>query len=393
MRHTGVGIHCFAGGFTIGMKRVHNVLCQLEIHNFGGETCKAHNTEFINCSRWEDWPRIDADFCYGNPRCTAFSCYSAGSEKAHGAFAAPTQDIMDLIQYGVRMGYPIIAFESVQPAFSVGKPLLHHIRDTYLKDAHYRIAHLFVNTAAEGNAQKRRRYFFVAYRDDRNFNVMTPKLRPYRTLVGDVLRPGTPLWDAPWNERKLRWTDEYDIHSITNLTDNEKAIIPLLRQNELLNDLGRRDPEALRIVSAYYYKQIYASNSNIPFGLHCVRRLSLKRACPIIISTSGRFVHPVHHRPLKVGELALLMGWPEGFIPRGKDPIAQIGKGVVPATGEWLGHQIAYYLDDAWGADDFESSYNHRTGHFEGADYTHALNKPLEKVFNLTYYLPPIKED
>jgi hypothetical protein len=93
-----------------------------------------------------------------------------------------------------------------------------------------------------------------------------------------------------------------------------------------------------------------------------------------------------------VGEIAALMGWPKGFVPVGPNPIDQIGKGVVPATGQWLGEQIKAYFENVWGHDDFESDYDHRTDTWHGTDFTRSLTKPDEKTFRMTHYLPPFKE-
>jgi len=92
---------------------------------------------------------------------------------------------------------------------------------------------------------------------------------------------------------------------------------------------------------------------------------------------------------LTVGEIAALMGWPKGHIPVGPDPVAQIGKGVVPATGRWLAEQIRLCLSGDWATEDFESSYNHVDDTWYGGNTT----GKLEKTFNLTYYIPPLLED
>jgi len=395
MKHKGVGIHCFAGGFTMGMKRVLPVVGQLEIHNFGRETCDAHGTKFMNADTWQGWSEYKkiwngCSFCYGNPRCTSFSSYSSGAGKdARGPFAKPTQDIMDLCQFGIKAGFDLIAFESVQQAYSVGLPLINYLKEDLFFPNHYRIAHLFVNTAAEGNAQRRRRYFFVAYRDNKNFNVMLPELPKYQMTVGDVIKP---LLKRKTKEGKLGGSTnvDYTANTYVKLTPIERRIVPHLKQGESFNSFARKRENELEKICPESYEKWLTRTSEIPFSLHCPTKTKWDGACPTIASTSVRLIHPTLPRPLTVGELAALMGWPKGFIPVGPEPVGQIGKGVVPATGEWLGEQIKMYLDDYWGDEDFESGYSKQHDCFIGHTFT-KTDRPLEKEFRLTQYVPELK--
>lgn len=393
----GIGIHVFAGGFTMGVKRILPVVGQLEIHDFGRETCEAHNTRFMNADSWQDWLDYesvwkDVSFCFGNPRCTSFSSYSAGAgSHARGPFAEPTQDIWDLCKFGLSVKLDVIAFESVQQCYTVGRELLDVLRDSLFVPGGYRIAHLFVNTAAEGNAQKRRRYFFVAYRNDRNFNVMIPNLPKYRTTVGDVLsRP--EFQDRPVHEGKLNLkAAEYDADTYNRISNNAKIVIPYLQEGEGFTTFAKRRPEELKKVSRHHYEKWVNRTSGLPFSLHSPSRVKWDGHCPTIASTSRNLIHPREDRPLTVGEIAALMGWPKGFTPVGWNPVGQIGKGVVPATAQWFAEQVKLYLENFWGDEDFESTYNHRTQRWVGDVFTRT-NKPIEKVFRLTNYLPPFKE-
>lgn len=393
---TGVGIHCFAGGFTMGVTRILPVVGQLEIHDFGRETCDAHGTKFMNAPTWEDWDQYrddwhGAEFCFGNPRCTAFSGYSAGfGPDVRGATAKPTQDIWDLCEFGVHAKLDLIAFESVQQCATVGKALLDRLRDEVFAPRHYRIAHLFVNTAAEDCPQYRKRYFFVAYRDDRPFNVYRPNLELYATTVGDVLSKPIYANAAPHPDKIHRRTNvSYDHDSHMSLCDDDRAVLKFLGEGQSFNSLGEVDPEELLNASKKHYNTWRLRTSHLPFSLHCPVRLKWSGYCPTITSASGVLIHPKQDRPLTVGEIAAMMCWPEGFIPRGADPVAQIGKGVVPNTGEWLARQIKAYFNHDWGNDDFEASYCKATRNWHGTNYA-GSSKPLEKWFRMTQYVPPL---
>jgi hypothetical protein len=84
---------------------------------------------------------------------------------------------------------------------------------------------------------------------------------------------------------------------------------------------------------------------------------------------------------LTIGEIATIMGW-EGKIPVGKGGVPQIAKGVVPQVGTWLAEQAQMYLNNDWGDDDWESSFNAKTSTWEGAP----AHGKLEKTFDLTDY-------
>lgn len=387
----GVGIHCFAGGFTMGMRRALPVVGQLEIHDFGRETCEAHGTRFMNADTWKGWRDYesvwrDASFCFGNPRCTSFSSYSAGAScRVRGPFAKPTRDIWDLVEFGLHAKLDVIVFESVQQAYTVGHDLIKMLVEKVAARG-YRVAHLFVNTATEGNAQKRRRYFFVAYKNGRNFNVMIPLLPKWRTTCGDVLKH---FMKIKTNEGKFNGKDfHYDANSYKPLKERELPMIRHLREGEGYGTFAKLRPNELKKVSKYHYDKWIYRTSGLPFGLHSPTRVRWDGHCPTICSTSRNLVHPRLDRPLTVGEIAALMGWPKGFIPVGPQPVGQIGKGVVPATAQWLGEQIKLYLENFWKNDDFESTY--KKGQWVGEHFV--THKPVEKVFRLTSYIPPLKE-
>ena len=370
-----VGIHGFAGGFTMGVKKYFDVQCQLEQHNFGKESCEGvAGVPFIN-DVGANWPQVDAELAYGNPRCTAFSTITSGyGENYHGPCGKQTADIHSLIKYAIGK-YDIVIFESVQQAFSTGKPLLDYIRDEHCKPKHYRIAHVLLSAAALGNSQNRRRYFFVAYRDDRNFNIEPPCLPTFYTTCWDVF---WPLKDRVCQPMKYSDTD-YTADSYRLLNERDQATIENLPNGWCFNNLGRYATHLMHPENQQVWN---LRSSDMPFSMHCPYRLQWLRPMPTIFSTRSNLVHPLHHRCVTVGEIAATMGWPR--IPIGKDPVSQMAKGLVPAAGEWIAKQAMYYLDDAWGADDWESTYNHHKGTWEGAD----AHGKLEKVLNLTHYIP-----
>src|SRR5665647_2355989 len=192
-----VGVHVFAGGFTMGVRRVFEVAAQMEVHGLGDRTVQQGlGLPFIMPEKGanvvDSWLSTNhhkgCSFCYGNPRCTGFSVLNTakGTEGSRGPWAAQNIDIKQFCDYGVEGQIPIICWESVQQAYSTGRQLLDKLRDELFVPAGYRIAHVFLNAATFGNAQHRKRYFFVAYRGDLTFHVPIPKMLPH-TTVRDVI--------------------------------------------------------------------------------------------------------------------------------------------------------------------------------------------------------------
>lgn len=373
-RHKAVGIHVFAGGFTAGVKRVMDVECQLETFNLGLRTVEERlKLPFIQRPN-ADWPEVEAQMAFGNPRCTAFSCITSQcGENAHGAFAKQTRDIIELSQYAAGR-YDIIIFESVQQAFSTGRPLLDYIIEEFYDKHNYRYAHILQNAASFNNSQWRKRYFFVAYRDDRNFNITPPVIgHEYKTLWDEIYSkvPNTKARGVPLK------ADEYDPDCYIQMTKDEWECIPHLPNGWGINQLAEFDYEKL---PPHYRMMWDRRTSNMPFSLHCCYRLNWFRPSPTLHSSSSRFIHPDEHRPLTIGELSKIMGWEH--IPAGTLSVPQIVKGICPNVGEWLAEQAVAYLDNHWGSEDWESTYNANTGTWEGRDTT----GEKEKVFNLTSY-------
>jgi len=376
-----LGVHVFAGGFTLGVNKVHNVDTHLETHGFALDTAeKVCGVNTVN-SDAKDWPKIEADWVFGNPRCTGFSCITSGySEETHGAWAKQTRDIHELMEYGVKNDYPVICWESVQQAYSTGRELLDYLRDQWCVPNGYRIAHLFINAGTFGCPQMRKRYFFLAYKKDANFNIVPPDLYPWRPATYDPLYQ---MKDMEAYEYPFHTSDGYDGGAYCQLSEDEKEVVPLLPNGYCLNRFAKYSPTSL----PEHYRFVWmARTSDMPFSLHCISRTSWLNQFPTMSSSCIRQIHPEHHRPFTVRELAAAMGWGDN-IPVGRNPGAQLAKGVVPAVGQWLAEQVDLYLDNHWGNEDWESSYNHRDCVWEGDD-VHGAD---EKVFNLTNYVSTIR--
>lgn len=381
MKYTAVGCHVFAGGFTMGVKRLMTVNEQLECHGFGLETARdVVGVECINCAS-EDWPKRSGHMLFGNPRCTGFSSITGGyDDDTHGPWAKQTVDIHQLVDYGIANSFETIVWESVQQAFTTGHDLIKYLVEEKFAPAGYRIAHLFLNAASFGNSQNRKRYFFVAYKRGKNFNIVPPNIDHYYETVRSAI---WDLRDRQTNE--MESPHVYDRDSYIKLTPNEKAVLGRLPSGWNLNMLVKYDYDAM---PDDFKLKWDVRNSAMPFSMHCIHRLQWMRPFPTIHSNASRFIHPWRDRPITVGECATAMGWGDA-IPAGPKPFAQIAKGIVPDLGEWLTQQVIRYLDDEWGDEDWESSYCPVSGEWRGGD----VDGALEKTFDLTTYCGRVLRD
>lgn len=377
--HTAVGIHVFAGGFTRGVLDAGwKVPVQLEVHNFGLETTeKMNGVPSINDENAR-WPDVEGLMSFGNPRCTAFSTITNGAKyedsNSHGAWAKQTCDIHQMCEYSAGR-FDFVVWESVQQAYKAsGRELVDHLVREVFAPKHYRVAHLFINAATFGNAQQRKRYFFMAYRDCYKFCIQPPSIAFHYPVVYDV------IWDR--RDRQTRPADlsmaDYDEDSHCDLRPDEWAVVPELPCGWGMHALARYRYDVLTERQKAKWD---TRASELPFSLHGISRTNWLRPCPTMHSGVCRFIHPSKHRPLTVGEMAALMGWPT--IPVGPYPNKQIVKGICPEVGQWLVQQVELSYSGHWGSDDWESSYDARDAEWKGGDAT----GKLEKIFDMTQYV------
>jgi site-specific DNA-cytosine methylase len=233
-----------------------------------------------------------------------------------------------------------------------------------------------LTAAAFKCCQNRRRYFFVAYKNDRNFNVCAPQLDEYRTVTRDVIEKYEGLKTTEFGKGES-YTDD----SSRRLNVNEMVVVPHLDHGWSLNSFARHHTDML----PEKYKRIWDYRaSEMPFSMHTIYRLPYDTFAPTMTSGCGKLIHPKFHRACTIRELASMMG--NDFTPVGPDPFGQIAKGICPAVGTWLAEQARMYLDDEWGSDDFASKYDAKLGMF--VDNDEARRSEHEKVFKMTDFRP-----
>jgi site-specific DNA-cytosine methylase len=136
----------------------------------------------------EDWHRHNGvSVVYGNPPCSGFSTLTAKQHR--GVDAKINKCIWEVINYAclLKPAPKIVAFESVQQAYTGGRDLMTALREklSAATGHEYTIYHLLQSNASLGGCSVRKRYFFVASRIPFGVEYAQPR-RVART--GDALR-------------------------------------------------------------------------------------------------------------------------------------------------------------------------------------------------------------
>ena len=313
-RPTALGAYIFAGGFTVGVARVFNVLAHLEETNYGVATVN-HNFPKLpvhyGVDRWPgEFPAID--FLYGNPPCAAWSV--AGSSVVQGTDwrADPRVDCTRRLFGLLRDHRPKFwAWESVVPAFTMGRPFVDELTRDALNFG-YSVTYLLHNSMYLGVPQKRLRFFFVAHQ-------MTFDIQPL-------------IWVWQSSLEALRGLNDPGI-PLDNNIKKYAALLPRVKPGEQLRTAWYREHPEPRV------KNIRGQNYGCP-------PLSIKRIKPDQPSNviMHEIIHPTEHRALSIKELSALCGYPPDYEFINARDAGQIGRGVCPPVGEWLARNVARCL-------------------------------------------------
>ncbi len=337
MNYKALGIHVQAGGFTAGVQKHFDVLANVATSDFGRKTVEevwgipsiwGVSVSTSDDLIWADIGGSDISLVYGNPTVTQIKSFA---------------------DFALRQDAPIVIWESDVDTFVTQDETERFI-------AHgYRVAHILLSTQTFGNAQKSKRYAFVAYKPNHNFNITPPKLSPYYATCYDA------LWALRNRPTHIGSGGVYDFDSYNMQPNIDISTLP-----------NGWDLETLRQ---------YSPNA-IPECLVNYHRLNWLRPYPTIAVAASIEIHPSHNRPVTVGECATAAGW-GGKIPQGPRPFMQLASCACPAVGEWLALQAKAYLDDAWGTADWESSYSPTEGKWLGGSASGS-----EKLFDMLEYIP-----
>lgn len=326
---TAVGVHIFAGGFTLGMKQAgFDVLAHLECSEYGVATSRRAHPELavhVGYGQWAAEERTP-DVYYGNPPCAPWSAagskkvelgkrdYSFGFDPRDGRVECVTK-MMELLKRGPK----VLVWESVQRAWSAGRPFIQGLAKA-ANDQGYHVQAVLHNGLECGVPQNRPRCFFVFSR-----------LEIYWTKP---LRPsGAPrtVRDAIGSAEWLSWPDTFQSLR-PSVAETLKVTKPGEKLAKVFNDLHGT-----------------AKARNVPGRpgfLH--HRLDWDKPSPVCVSSSGTTLyHPERDRPVSLREFQVLCGYPPEYEFMGCSSMKyrQVGQAVLPPTARWLGKNLARAIE------------------------------------------------
>lgn len=173
-----IDVHGFGGGFTLGTVQAGFDLVAKKGREVGFGVLNTLANRHLLGTRWEVesgdpamWVPEEANFVFGNPPCSGFSTLSR--KDFRGMDSSINECMWELVRYAGKVAPEIVAWESVQQAFRQGRPLMQALREELEKISgkRYRLYHVLHNNASLGGASIRRRYFWVAVREDIEFGV------------------------------------------------------------------------------------------------------------------------------------------------------------------------------------------------------------------------------
>lgn len=371
-----------AGAWTLGTVQAgFELVHRTSLPGGFGDAAIDHNRHLVG-DGWEqetgpqdEWTPQEADYLCGTPPCSGFSLLniSKGSN-ARGVDSTINNCMKELIGYAARCtgpdglpGVPIVAFESVQGAYTQGRPLMQTLRERLERKTgqHYDLTHVKMSGASVGAAQIRKRYYPVFHRVP--FGVEPPRLEDlpdgrivtYRDAIGD-LAGGRIQWEEQRYPRKpLSSFAAEKREGQRAFTDH----VPLdfKKKSDLVLELYERGwPRGMSMPSACInlgYRPDVIEKAWDPEkeryrGFRWPRRIRPDRPGYVITGGSGEYLHWDEPRSLTIRELTRLMGYPDAWLWPDNDhkriaPL--IGKCCPVDSGRWISTWVRSSLEGSPG--------------------------------------------
>lgn len=322
----------------------------------------------------EDWtPAKNVGYICGTPPCSGFSVLNTSKgSNTRGVDSKINSCMADLINYAAKStgldggaGPEIVAFESVQQAFSAGRPLMQQLRGNLeaRTGQRYTLTHVKMSGASVGNAQMRHRYYPVFHRIP--FCVETPQKRhveTYADAIGDLVGAKLQRELQPYPETGTYHPSDYALDKRRDgITEHIGVTTPrLLKLIELLIDYwepgepmqkamlrwsldhSNRKPEYIRESAWLGVDAQYGPVK----GWSWPYRIKPEQAGRVL--TGGAlvsFVHWEEPRLLTARECTRLMGYPDDWTwAPARAPMTMslwIGKCCPVQSGRWISKWVA----------------------------------------------------
>lgn len=390
--NTFVDVHGFAGAFTLGMVQAgFKLLGKREgPEGFGVENCEA-NRHLLGYD-WKTqsieprlWAPIKVDVVAGNPPCSGFSSFSPSSFR--GVDSPANKCMWDLINYAAKCDPQVVIFESVQPAYKMGRPLMRDLRARLelLTNHKYTLYHVLHNAASVGGGALRKRYFFLASRIP--FGIEYPIIKAVPSLfevIGDLRGLNLTFNSQPYLHELSWWAKK--LHNPEGTVDGH--CLAYSGQVQRIMDLMKEVPwnigESMVAVAKKYYEKLGGLPESFPhntieryqkrswdMGFQPTRWNYYKAGHVVMGNGPHTIVHPQEARTMTFREIARILGYPDNWTLKqcygNRKAPAWLGKGISVQCGSWVGKWI-------------KRAFENNPGSYQG----HQLDSN-EYLINVTY--------
>lgn len=318
---TAVGVHAYAGGFTLGISRRFRPLAHVENDPpYAATTAKANLRLPVLPLAADPAAAASAlgrlglagpDLVYGNPPCAPWSPQghrlgTAGRWERDPRLA----DAVGLVGLALILRPDHVAWESVPSSWAQGRAFV-KAQLRRLADAGYSCYAVKHDVALLGHPTRRVRAFYVA------------------TRVGlDLAPPGAPTPLGYFRGRMLsaKASAQEGDRALRRITDSVMAVLPDL-------------PPGGRTLAAW--NEAHPDGAAGKPSVVC-RRLDWDHPAPAITGTYG-YVHPDEDRCLTVEEAQVICGFPESwtFHCTARSAALELARGVMPPAAAWLADGLA----------------------------------------------------
>jgi site-specific DNA-cytosine methylase len=352
MSLTAVGVHVYAGGFTLGVSKHFDVLAVFEDSGYGVSTHLANFPEVpVHVGLPWTVDGLQPDLVYSNPPCAIFS--PVGVSMRGGSHAWRTDprvscwyDCFDLAE---RLRPRVFALESVPQAYVRGRELVDDLTRRALSLG-YSVTHLLVNAAYLGAPQARRRFFFIAH----DVSVFAPGIRAV-----------APNWSPPPTAGEV--LDAVEDPGPWTVSDKPppELIARTLPGHGLRETWEHLNPN---------YEETRSDRGTIP-GRPMIMEYRVNPDAPFGAWVQDTVYHHRELRKLGENEMRALCGFPLDFKLLGRNPGENgslLARGVLPSVAEWLARAATAALEGSKG------DWSDR------AVWCHDMRKPDVDPVNLT---------
>ena len=322
---TALGVHIYAGGFTVGVSKHFEPLGHLEEGKigYGTPSAKLNFPHLPMISGVENWkPFIQdlrsrrgvPDLVYSNPPCAAFSI--AGATMRGGGNAWRTDPRLSCWEncFSVleELRPTMYVVESVVRAFTAGREFV----DTFVERAAkmgYAATHTLVDAQYLGLPQVRKRYFLVLHKV--GFELPAPNWAPPKTAAEALSEVSDPGYFEPIKD------------------PIQKEMVPGLKQGQAMRPLWEK-----RMLEEVGPPETWPRSANGVKGRPRLFLHRIKGDKPIGTITGAYMIKHDEDRMLGMKELAYLNGYPEDYKfenhPRYHPSL--IARGVSPTVASYL---------------------------------------------------------